>query len=240
MCQKHLYMFFLPRGSRWPGPLRNVWRVLQESIAFCYWTSSHCIPAQKFLSVSAELNHNHSQWMLDSDQNVWCYCSSSQFIRIEMDSHSRVDKISTKRQIFCLSRNPSLCTLEVNGITLQQMERFKYLGNGVQEWLKAEQEDWFTNWQYNHSQGHSQLIFSGGAKWIQLVVVPNNWTCFKNFWGSIVQLRTWTVFVPILAYDHESWVMTEKVISQVQAAKMGFFANSSWCDTYSNAKLWNS
>jgi len=26
----------------------------------CYWPSSHCIPAQKFVSVSAKLNHNRS------------------------------------------------------------------------------------------------------------------------------------------------------------------------------------
>ena len=30
------------------------------------------------------------------------------------------------------------------------------------------------------------------------------------------------VFVPILAYDHESWVMTEKMRSQVQASEMRF------------------
>ena len=29
-----------------------------------------------------------------------------------------------------------------------------------------------------------------------------------------------TVFVPILTYGHKSWVMTDKVRSQVQASKM--------------------
>jgi len=31
-----------------------------------------------------------------------------------------------------------------------------------------------------------------------------------------------SVFVPILAYGHESWVMIEKILSQVQAAEIGF------------------
>ena len=31
------------------------------------------------------------------------------------------------------------------------------------------------------------------------------------------------VFVPILTYDHESWVMIEEVRSQVQASEMRFF-----------------
>jgi len=30
-----------------------------------------------------------------------------------------------------------------------------------------------------------------------------------------------SVFVPILAYVHEFWVMTERVLSQVQATEMG-------------------
>ena len=31
-----------------------------------------------------------------------------------------------------------------------------------------------------------------------------------------------TVFVPILTYGHESWVMTERVRSEVQASEMRF------------------
>ena len=31
-----------------------------------------------------------------------------------------------------------------------------------------------------------------------------------------------TVFVPILSYGHESWVMTERVRSQVQASEIKF------------------
>ena len=35
-----------------------------------------------------------------------------------------------------------------------------------------------------------------------------------------------TVFVPILTYGHESWVMTERMRSQVQASEMSFYEES--------------
>ena len=34
------------------------------------------------------------------------------------------------------------------------------------------------------------------------------------------------VFVPILTYGHESWVITERVRSQVQASEMRFFTKN--------------
>jgi len=43
----------------------------------CYWPSSHCIPAHKFVSLSAELNQNHWQWVLDSNKVVCCHHLSS-------------------------------------------------------------------------------------------------------------------------------------------------------------------
>jgi len=46
------------------------------SAAICY-CSIHCIPAQKVVSMSAELNHNCSQWVLDSDKGVFFRHSSS-------------------------------------------------------------------------------------------------------------------------------------------------------------------
>jgi len=43
-----------------------------------YWPSSHCIPDQKFVSVSGELNHNRSPLVLDSRQR--CVLSLYLFI----------------------------------------------------------------------------------------------------------------------------------------------------------------
>jgi len=31
-----------------------------------------------------------------------------------------------------------------------------------------------------------------------------------------------SVFIPIFTYGYESWVMTERILSEVQAAEMGF------------------
>jgi len=39
--------------------------------------SSHCIPAQKFVSASGELNHGRSPLVLDSDKGVCCHRSFS-------------------------------------------------------------------------------------------------------------------------------------------------------------------
>ena len=42
--------------------------------AACYWSSSHCIPAHKFVSVSGELIHDRSPLVLDSE-GVCCHRS---------------------------------------------------------------------------------------------------------------------------------------------------------------------
>ena len=49
--------------------------------AACYWLSSLCIPAQMFVSVSGELNHDHSPLVLESDKDVCCHHFSSVIIR---------------------------------------------------------------------------------------------------------------------------------------------------------------
>jgi len=37
----------------------------------CYWPSYHCIPAQKFVSVSVNLIQNLTPWVLDYDKGLW-------------------------------------------------------------------------------------------------------------------------------------------------------------------------
>ena len=49
----------------------------------------------------------------------------------------------------------------------------------------------------------------------------------KKFHISIISIKAKlsvfrSVFVPILTYGHECWVMTKRVRSRVQAVKMGF------------------
>jgi len=39
----------------------------------CYWPSSHCIPAQKFVFVWGELTYDRSPLVLDSDKGACCH-----------------------------------------------------------------------------------------------------------------------------------------------------------------------
>jgi len=48
----------------------------------------------------------------------------------------------------------------------------------------------------------------------------------KRELSNIAKLSVFkSVFVPILTYGHEFWVMTERISTQVQAPKMGFLQN---------------
>ena len=50
------------------------WTVLMAAF---YWQSSHCVHAYTCVSISVELPHNRSLWVLDSNQAVCCHHSSS-------------------------------------------------------------------------------------------------------------------------------------------------------------------
>ena len=52
----------------------------------CYWSSSHCIPAQKFVPVSGELNHNRSPLVLDSDKGVFCHHPLHSLLELDRQS----------------------------------------------------------------------------------------------------------------------------------------------------------
>ena len=68
-------------------PRKKLSGVLRESgfAAACYWPSSHCIPAQMFVSVSGKLNHDRSTLVLDSDNGVCCHRSFSYSPLHELD-----------------------------------------------------------------------------------------------------------------------------------------------------------
>jgi len=76
-CQKCLHMF------RWPR--MHIASFLTKSLAeygvdnrlLLATKSLYSCPAQKFVSVSAELSHNRSPWVLDSDKGVCCQHSFS-------------------------------------------------------------------------------------------------------------------------------------------------------------------
>ena len=95
--------------------------------AACYWPSSHCIPAQKFVSVSTELNHNRSLWMLDSKKG-W------------IDIHSRVDADVTVGSCMiktvCFFRTIWCCLHLLNRVT--NMNLIDFLLRAIEREWKSE------------------------------------------------------------------------------------------------------
>ena len=113
-------------------------------------------------------------------------------------------KISTaKTEVLHLSRNPDQCVLQVNGATLKQVEKFRYLGVAfASDGKQGEELHGYPNRQMR-ALHYSVVMKRELSKKAKLSI-------FK------------AVFVPILTYDHESWVMTERMRSQVQASEMRF------------------
>ena len=116
-------------------------------------------------------------------------------------------KISTtKNEVLHLSRNPDQCVLQVNGATLKQVEKFKYLGVAFMSDGRQDEE-------LNTRVGKASAVMRP----LRYSVVMKR-ELSKKTKLSIFK----TAFVPILTYGHESWVMTERMRSLVQASKMRF------------------
>jgi len=68
------------------------------------WPSNNCMPAQKFVSVSTEVNHNRSALVLDSGNGVCCHYSSV-YIRAlyttGLGPNPTCETISPGRNTFC-------------------------------------------------------------------------------------------------------------------------------------------
>ena len=116
-------------------------------------------------------------------------------------------KISTaKTEILHLSRNPDQCVLQVNGATLKQVEKFKYLGVAFTSDGRQDEE-------LDTRIGKASAVMRA----LHYSVV------MKRELSKKAKLSVFkTVFVPILTYGHESWVMTERMRSQVEASEMRF------------------
>ena len=117
-------------------------------------------------------------------------------------------KISTKNiEILCLSTNPRQCMRQVNGNTLQQMDKFKYL------WLV-----------FTSDGRRSAMRLIGELAELTLFCVSFiALAATKQELSNTAKLSVFnSIFVPILTYGHESWLMTERILTQVQAPKMGF------------------
>ena len=123
------------------------------------------------------------------------------------ECHPAGMKISTaKTEVLHLSRNPDQCVLQVNGATLKQVDKFKYLGIAFTSDGRQDEE-------LDTRIGKASAVMRA----LHYSVVMKR-ELSKNAKLSIFK----TVFVPILTFGHESWVMTKRVRSQVQASAMRF------------------
>ena len=94
----------------------------------------------------------------------------------------------------------------MNGATLKQVEKFKYLGVAFTSDGKKDEE-------LDTRIGKASAAMRG----LHYSVVMKR-ELSKKAKLSIFK----AVFIPILTYGHESWGMTERVLSQLQASEMRF------------------
>jgi len=218
--------------------------------AACCRLSSHCIPDQKFVPVSGELTipfavgiglrkgcvlsfffivylnwiDSHSRVdegvtfgscrinrLLFTDDLV-LLASSQQSLQHAFDRFSAACdrtgmKINTKNtEVLCLSTNPRQCMLQVSGNALQQVEKFKHLG----------------------------VVFASDGRWSEEIDtrIGEANAVLHELYRSVVTKRELSnttklsvfksVFVPILTYGHQPWVMT--VTAGNTGGKKGFNA----------------
>ena len=101
-------------------------------------------------------------------------------------------KISTaKTKVFYFSRNLDQCVLQVNRVTLKQLDKFKYLGVA------------FTSDGRQDEELDTRIGKASAVMRALHYSVPIKRELSKKAKLSIFK----AVFVPIFIYGHESWVM---------------------------------
>uniref|UniRef100_A0A671X7J4 Reverse transcriptase domain-containing protein n=1 Tax=Sparus aurata TaxID=8175 RepID=A0A671X7J4_SPAAU len=116
-------------------------------------------------------------------------------------------RISTsKSEAMVLDRKKVACSLRVGGEFLPQVEEFKYLGVLFTSEGRMERE-------IDRRIGAAAAVM---RSLYRSVVVKRELSRKAKL--SIYQ----SIYVPTLTYGHELWVMTERIRSRIQAAKMSF------------------
>ncbi|KAK3558031.1 hypothetical protein QTP86_006407 [Hemibagrus guttatus] len=116
-------------------------------------------------------------------------------------------RVSTsKSEAMVLHRKKVACTLQVEGEVLPQVEKFKYLGVLFTSEGRMDRE-------IDRRIGAAAAVM---RSMYRSVVVKKELSRKAKL--SIYQ----SIYVPTLTYGHELWVMTERVRSRIQAAKMSF------------------
>ena len=116
-------------------------------------------------------------------------------------------KISTsKAQVLHISRNPVQCSV-VGGVSLKQVEKFKYLEFAFASDGRQDEESVVRS-------GKTSAVIQA----LHHSIVLNRLKLLRKAKLLVFQ----STFVPILIYGQESWVMTERVRSQMPASEMRF------------------
>ena len=107
---------------------------------------------------------------------------------------------TSKTEVMVLSREPVDCTEHVSGVQLRQVEEFKYLGILFSSDGRMERE-------------LSRRINQASAVMRELRAMAG------NAWLSMeAQVTIYnSLFKSVLTYGHESWILTERTRSRVQA-----------------------
>ncbi|KAK3556679.1 hypothetical protein QTP70_013061 [Hemibagrus guttatus] len=114
-------------------------------------------------------------------------------------------RVSTsKSEAMVLDRKKVVCTLQVGGEVLPQVEEFKYLGVLFTSEGRMDRE-------IDRRIGAAAAVM---RSMYRSVVVK------KELSRKAKLLIYQSIYVPTLTYGHELWVMTERVRSRIQAAEM--------------------
>ncbi|KAK3540844.1 hypothetical protein QTP86_002355 [Hemibagrus guttatus] len=123
-------------------------------------------------------------------------------------------RVSTsKSEAMVLDREKVACTLQVGGEFLPQVEEFKYLGVLFTSEGRMDRE-------IDRRIGAAAAVM---RSMYRSVVVKKELSRKAKL--SIYQ----SIYVPTLTYGHELWVMTERIRSRIQAAKMSFLRRVAGC-----------
>jgi exonuclease III len=127
--------------------------------------------------------------------------------RFALECEAASMRINTaKTETLVISRNPRECTLQVSGVPLQQVEKFKYLGV-----LFVSNGSW--------DQEIDRRIGAAAAVMRQLY---RGAVCKRELSNKAKLAVFKSIFIPTLTYGHELWVVTERTRSRIQAAEMRF------------------
>ncbi|KAK3511307.1 hypothetical protein QTP70_000398 [Hemibagrus guttatus] len=113
---------------------------------------------------------------------------------------------SSKSEAMVLDRKKVVCTLQVGGEVLPQVEEFKYLGVLFTSEGRMDRE-------IDRRIGAVAAVM---RSMYRSVVMKKELSRKAKL--SIYQ----SIYVPTLTYGHELWVMTKRVRSRIQAAEMSF------------------